>query len=232
MQRLHASIICILAPLSLCSESGSTTNARNILPADCTQCPKIQQWTAKTNFLCGPSTGLGCEFVKYEDAGGLPLTMTFYNDDVNGSKYIPCNTVTSVVPMTDSGTITKQTFVNCTVAKGKKIKVKVMSPCHQKKSSFEYGVESEEIVVECGAPSSDGQSMHVKVATDFYKFGEDLSAHVRAVLNVHSATCEFFSTSQEGILEISSSERIGRGVMSFLVYSVVMMLGGIMILDA
>ena len=133
--------------------------------------------------------------------------------------------------MTDSGTITKQTFVNCTVAKGKKIKVKVKSPCHQKKSSFEYGVESEEIVVECGAPSSDGQTMHVKVATDFYKFGEGLSAHVRAVLNVHSATCEF-STSQEGILEISSGERIGRGLMSFLVYSVVMMLGGSMILDA
>ena len=177
---------------------------------DATECPKIQQWTAPENFLCGVNTGLGCELSKHKD--GLPLEVTFYNDDDNSTKFAPCsafNSANFLVPMTDTGAVTKKMLgANCIGTTGEKVKVSIKSPCHQKKSSFEYGVENDEVVVECGSPSSNGETMHIKVAADFYKYGVDLGAHVRAVLNVHSATCEFTSD-PEGTMEVSESGRIG-----------------------
>jgi hypothetical protein len=192
--------------------SSEDSSIKPITTPDATECAMNQQWTAPTNYLCGKGTGLGCEFAKYSE--GLPVEVSF--EDENKTIIKACNNngklTTFIVPYKDTGDIISSPLNFTCKSKGK-VYVKINSPCFQNKK-FRYGVQEEgELTFECGIPDGGRQKLAVSITSDHYKFGEDLGAHTRAVLNIHTVKCSFAG---EGILKISGGSRL-------LVYNVWML---------
>jgi len=210
---LAASVIKV-AESSGGGSDGAT--AGKIVTPDATECPMTQQWTAPTNYLCGKGTGLGCELSQWQN--GLPLEVIFENK--NQIIHAPCAALAKtpfLVPATDTGAVTKIPLgFQCSSKTDTQVLIKIRSPCYQN-AKFQYGVDIKELVVDCGVPTAANQTMHVKVNADFYTFGAQAGAHVRGVLNLHGATCEFLKGNQEGLLEISNGDRITSSVSMLLI---------------